>query len=167
MISKISNFVFLSSLILLQSCSGGRLGNFLESSFKNNDFSNQILKKENSQDRISKNKISSKKEILVKNENYNVDNFTNKSREDNNSKKEKIYLNKVKNTSNDQKNNNEKSINNNKNFDPKSYRVFVILKEVDPSSPSENFSKVLRNANIDFEIEKIELIPDLKKLLIK
>ena len=32
---KIKKFFLLIILILLQSCSGGRIGNFLESSFKN------------------------------------------------------------------------------------------------------------------------------------
>ena len=32
---KIKNFFLLIILILLQSCSGGRIGNFLETSFKN------------------------------------------------------------------------------------------------------------------------------------
>jgi len=32
---KINKFIYLIFLILLQSCSGGRIGNFLESSFKN------------------------------------------------------------------------------------------------------------------------------------
>ena len=51
----------------------------------------------------------------------------------------------------------------NQNYMPKSYRVFVILKKVDPSFPTENFSKVLRNGDINFEIEKIELMPDLNQ----
>ena len=51
----------------------------------------------------------------------------------------------------------------NKNYNPKSYRVFVILKKVDPSFPTENFSKILRNGDINFEIEKIELIPELNQ----
>ena len=37
MILKFKKLYLFSLLFLLQSCSGGRLGNFLESSFKNND----------------------------------------------------------------------------------------------------------------------------------
>tara|TARA_Y100000589_G_scaffold215455_1_gene203293 strand:+ start:246 stop:608 length:363 start_codon:yes stop_codon:yes gene_type:complete len=48
-------------------------------------------------------------------------------------------------------------------FNPKSYKVFVILKKVDPSSPTEKFSKALRNGDINFEIERIELIPELNQ----
>jgi len=51
----------------------------------------------------------------------------------------------------------------NQNYNPKSYRIFVILKKVDPSFPTENFSKVLRNGDINFEIEKIELIHELNQ----
>ena len=45
MTNKISNFVFLILLFLLQSCSGGKIGDFLESSFKNNN-SNKISEKD-------------------------------------------------------------------------------------------------------------------------
>ena len=32
---KLDKFILFSILVLLQSCSGGRIGNFLESSFQN------------------------------------------------------------------------------------------------------------------------------------
>ena len=43
--------------------------------------------------------------------------------------------------------------------------MIIILKEVDPSAPTQKFSNVLKNANILFEIEKIERFQDndLKK----
>ena len=57
MANKISNFVFLILLFLLQSCSGGKIGNFLESSFKNNNF-NKIS--QNDFDKNSKSSIITK-----------------------------------------------------------------------------------------------------------
>ena len=60
-------------------------------------------------------------------------------------------------------NNENKIKKRNKNYNPKTYRVFVILKKVDPSFPTENFSKVLRNGDINFEIERIELIPEFNQ----
>tara|TARA_B100000900_G_scaffold341341_1_gene304377 strand:- start:168 stop:578 length:411 start_codon:yes stop_codon:yes gene_type:complete len=50
------------------------------------------------------------------------------------------------------------------NYDPQAYRVVIILKDADPTAPSQKFSNVLKNANILFEIEKIErfLENDLK-----
>ena len=146
MANKISNFVFLILLFLLQSCSGGKIGNFLESSFENNN-SNKIS--QNEFDKISKSSIIDKDKKLAEKEEKTtgiklnnikplntVNSFSNKTNDENITKKR------------------------NKIYNPKSYRVFVILKKVDPSFPTENFSKVLRNGDINFEIEKIELIPE-------
>ena len=150
MTNKISNFVFLILLFLLQSCSGGKLGNFLESSFKNNHsnkiFQNDFNKKLESSVISKDNKLVKKKDTINK---IDIDVDTKP-------------LNIVKSfpIKADNANTLEKR---NKNYSPKSYRVFVILKKVDPSFPTENFSKVLRNGDINFEIEKIELMPDLNQ----
>ena len=149
MTNKISNFVLLFLLFLLQSCSGGKIGNFLETSFMNNN-SNKI-----SQNDINKNfksKIMSEDTKFLR-------------------KKDKITKIEINNESKPPNIANSSSIKNNantiknqiQNYRPKSYRIFVILKKVDPSFPTENFSKVLRNADINFEIEKIELIPELNQ----
>tara|TARA_Y100001978_G_scaffold181233_1_gene177266 strand:- start:6484 stop:6921 length:438 start_codon:yes stop_codon:yes gene_type:complete len=135
-------------LILLQACSGGSIGNFLETSFKNNNLNQEIQKEKSLKNKkispeksfVEKKQNSIKKDISVRN--YLVD-----------SNKESILENNV--TKIIPKKNNI--------FNPKSYRIFVILKKVDPSSPTEKFSKVLRDASIDFEIEKIELIKELNK----
>ena len=150
MTNKISNFIFMILLFLLQSCSGGKIGNFLESSFKDNN-SNQIS--QNDIDIKLKNSIISKDKKLVKKKD----------------KIDKIELNddtkplNLVNSSSSNTNDANTLKKRNKNYMPKSYRVFVILKKVDPSFPTENFSKVLRNGDINFEIEKIELIPELNQ----
>ena len=150
MANKISNFVFLISLILLQSCSGGKIGNFLESSFKNNN-SNKIS--QNDFDKKSKISITYKDKKLVEKKEKNT-----KIELDESIKPLNIVNSFSPNT------NNENTIKKRKkNYNPKTYRVFVILKKVDPSFPTENFSKVLRNGDINFEIEKIELIPELNQ----
>ena len=150
MTNKISNFVFLILLFLLQSCSGGKIGNFLESSFKDNH-SNKIF--QNDFNKKLESSVISKDNILVKKKDT-----INKIDIDVDTKP----LNIVKSfpIKADNANTIEKR---NKNYSPKSYRVFVILKKVDPSFPTENFSKVLRNGDINFEIEKIELMPDLNQ----
>ena len=145
--NKIINFVFLILLFLLQSCSGGKVGNFLESSFKNinsNKLSQNDINKIMKSDLISKDKKSIKKKDKI---NVQFDSQP---------------LNIVNSVSL-KKNDSNKIIKRNQNYNPKSYRVFVILKKVDPSSPTEDFSKVLRNGNINFEIEKIELMPELNQ----
>ena len=150
MVNKISNFVFLTLLILLQSCSGGKIGNFLESSFKNDNFNKSS---QNDINKKLKSNIISKDKKLVNNKNKN-----NKIKSNDDTKPLNI-VNSVSIKANDS----NKIIKLNQIYKPKSYRVFVILKEVDPSSPTENFSKVLRNGDINFEIEKIELMPDLNQ----
>ena len=150
MTNKISNFTFMILLFLLQSCSGGKIGNFLESSFKDNN-SNQIS--QNDIDIKLKSSIISKDKKLVKKKD----------------KIDKIELNddtkplNLVNSSSSNTNDANTLKKRNQNYMPKSYRVFVILKKVDPSFPTENFSKVLRNGDINFEIEKIELIPELNQ----
>ena len=150
MANKISNFVFLILLFLLQSCSGGKIGNFLESSFKNNN-SNKIS--QNDFDNKSKSRIISKDKKLVEKK----DKITKIKQNDDN--KPLNIVNSFPMKTNDENTTKKR----NKNYDPKSYRVFLILKKVDPSFPTENFSKVLRNGDINFEIEKIELIPELNQ----
>ena len=148
--NKISNFVFLILLILLQSCSGGKLGNFLESSFKYNN-SNKISQSDNNEE-LKSNIIVEDKKLVKKTDKI----IKRKLSEENKP------LNFVNSSS--MKINDEKVIKKrNLNYKPKSYRIFVILKKVDPSFPTENFSKVLRNGDINFEIEKIELIPELNQ----
>ena len=150
MSSKISNFVFLILLFLLQSCSGGKIGNFLESSFKNNN-SNKIsqndINKKLKSNIISKDNKLAKKKDKIANVEFNDDN------------KPQNIVNSFPIKTNDV----NKIKKRNKNYNPKSYRVFVILKQVDPSFPTENFSKVLREGDINFEIEKIELMPQLNQ----
>ena len=150
MTNKISNFTFMILLFLLQSCSGGKIGNFLESSFKDNN-SNQIS--QNDIDIKSKTSIISKDKKLVKKKDKND------KIELNDDTKPLNLVNSFSSNTNDANTLKKR----NQNYMPKSYRVFVILKKVDPSFPTENFSKVLRNGDINFEIEKIELIPELNQ----
>ena len=43
-----------------------------------------------------------------------------------------------------------------------SYKIIFILKDVDPKDPTEELSTILRNSEVNFEIEKIERILDSK-----
>ena len=125
MIFKKKEFFLLIFLIFLQSCSGGRIGNFLESSF--NDLE-KISKDENLQNNLVN------KKILIK-ENKKIDYKKNK---------------KIKNLSKK------------RNIDVQSYKIIFILKDVDPKDPTEELSTILRNSEVNFEIEKIERILDSK-----
>ena len=149
MANKISKFVFLILIFLLQSCSGGKIGNFLESSFRNNNvnrISPNNIDKELKNDIVDNNKSSEENDKVIEKE---LNNEIYSQIKDNSSSLKKIDYSEIKKE--------------NKNYEPKSYRIFLILKKVDPSFPIENFSKFLRDGNINFEIEKIELIPELNK----
>ena len=153
-------FSYFLIIFLLQSCSGGRVGNFLELSFRNieqdelknikNNVKSQkvLINKKNLKD-------SNKPEINKKNTKDfpNVTNKINiqqkqnfKSDEITNKKKKVIKQNIIKDK--------DKKIK--ANYQPQSYRAVIILRGVDPTDPSQKFSNVLKNANIIFEIEKIE-----------
>ena len=55
----------------------------------------------------------------------------------------------------------------NRKYKPKTYKIIFILKDVDPKDPAKNLRNVLRNSNVNFEIEKIERYIDPKNKSIK
>jgi len=136
MILKKKEFFLLIFLIFLQSCSGGSIGNFLESSF--ND-----LEKEN--EKFDDKKI--KKVEKPKNVSGNI--------KGKNLEKEKKEINGIKNKK-------IKKSTKKRNIDLQSYKIIFILKDVDPKDPTEELSSILSNSEVNFEIEKIERILDSK-----
>ena len=130
MVLKINNLVILIFLIFLQSCSGGRIGNFLESSFQNIE---ETRRKEN-----TRNIINNKKEL----------NSEEKSKNN-----KKITL--------------ENKLLKKRKYQPQSYKIIFILKDVDPKDPIEDLSIILRNSDVNFEIEKIERFFDENNKAIK
>ena len=152
-----NKFFVLMSLIFLQSCSGGRIGNFLDASFKNIEATK--IKED------VKNNL--KKKIVIKS-----GGTAKKNKNIEETKIKKDLKNKVL------KNSEEKSKNNKKNYDknisskkrifqPKSYKIIFILKDVDPKDPTEDLRTILRNSDVNFEIEKIERYVDPKNKTIK
>ena len=157
MIFKLFNYFLI--LFLLQSCSGGRVGNFLELSFRNI---------EEDELKSIENNVKSKK-VLLNKKNLKESNKPeiNKNTKDFQKSANKINTRQIQNLQSDEINNKKKKVINqniindkNKkietNYEPQSYRVVIIFKGVDPRDPSQKFSNVLKNANIIFEIEKIE-----------
>ncbi len=158
MILKKKEFFLLIFLIFLQSCSGGRIGNFLESSFndleitsqnedlQNNLVNNKILEKENKEIDDKKNKkikkVEKQKNALI-------------NKKDTNLEKENKGINGI----NDKK---IKKSTRKRNIDLQSYKIIFILKDVDPKDPTEELSSILSNSEVNFEIEKIERILDSK-----
>ena len=186
-----NKFFVLIILVLLQSCSGGRIGNFFESSFK--DIEEEKIKGD------IKNNLKNKvviKSGRIKEKNKNIE--EKKIKEDiKNNLKNKIVINsggveeknknveetKIKNDINNLKNrvlkkSEEKTKNNkkitdksksfrNRKYQPQSYKVIFILKDVDPKDPTEDIRTILRNSDVNFEIEKIERYFDPKNKSIK
>ena len=154
MIFKKKEFFLLIFLIFLQSCSGGRIGNFLESSFNdlekiskdenlpNNLVNKKILVKENNEINDKKNKKIKKEEKL--------ENFIGNKKDINLEKIPKQKNNKNKNTAKKRK------------IELQTYKIIFILKDVDPKDPTEELSSILSNSEVNFEIEKIERILDSK-----
>ena len=154
MVFKKKEFFLLIFLIFLQSCSGGKIGNFLESSFKdlektsqNEDLKNDLVNK--------KIVVKEKKEINdIKNKKIKKVEKPKIVQED----KKNIILEKTPK----QKNNKIKNLSKKRKIELQSYKIIFILKDVDPKDPTEELSSILSNSEVNFEIEKIERILDSK-----
>ena len=176
MIFKKKEFFLLIFLILLQSCTGGRVGNFLESSF--NDLE-KISQDEYLQKNLEKPKsVSENKKIKDKSnetrktvekpksvsENKKIKDKSSETRKK--VEKPKSLLENKKDTNTEkiqkQKNNKIKNSSKKRKIELQSYKIIFILKDVDPKDPTEELNTILRNSELNFEIEKIERILDSK-----
>ena len=162
MYDKFKKVCILIFIFLLQSCSGGKIGNFLESSFKNID-SSEVDNKENyilkNKDNISKKQLSIKKIKKENNNNKSLKSieFQRKENLKNDDKLSNVNINEKESSEQNMKNSLKNSLKKARKISsPQSYRVTVILNEVDPSSPLEKFSNVLINSDLNFEIENIQ-----------
>ena len=175
MVFKKKEFFLLIFLIFLQSCSGGRIGNFLESSFndlekisqnedlQNNLVNKKILVKETKEIDDKKNKKNKKNKKIKK-----VEKPKNVPENKNDKKVEKpknVPENKIDNNLEkiqNQKSNIIRNSSKKRKIELQSYKIIFILKDVDPKDPTEELTTILRNSEVNFEIEKIERILDSK-----
>ena len=155
MIFKIKKFLLLIFLLLLQSCAGGRIGNFLESSFDNLE---NINKKEERKDVLENKKLL--KQETKERKKKDIKENKKEERKDVLENKKLLKLKKTDKTNKDKKVNNYVKKTKNK---LQSYKIIFILKDVDPKDPIKEFSTILRNSEVNFEIEKIERFLDSKK----
>ncbi len=160
MILKKKEFFLLIFLIFLQSCSGGMIGNFLESSFndlektsKNEDLQNNLLNKNYKNLEKENQKFDDKKNKRIKKLEKPKDVPENKN---------DINLEKEYQKFDDKKNKKVKNLSNKRKIELQSYKIIFILKDVDPKDPTEELSSILSNSEVNFEIEKIERILDSK-----
>ena len=185
MILKKKEFYLFIFLIFLQSCSGGVIGNFLESSF--NDLE-KISQSDDSQKDLENKKVVIQENKEAKEKNYEEIKKVEKPKsvlenkkvviQENKEAKEKNYeeikkVEKPKSVLEKKKDKNLKKIQKQKNnkikyssdkekVELQSYKIIFILKDVDPKAPTEELSIILRNSEVNFEIEKIERILDSK-----
>ena len=159
MILKLFNYFLI--LFLLQSCSGGRIGNFLEASFKNID---------PNASKIDQTNLKNNNKVLIQKKDFKNLNKKETSKISKDSSKKtvtKINTLEKQNLQTENMSNSKSKVNKNNiiqdqkklkkiDFENQSYKVIIILKDVDPKAPSKIFSDVLKNSNINFEIEKIE-----------
>ena len=187
MIFKKKEFFLLIFLIFLQSCAGGRIGNFLERSFndlektsqnenlQNNLVNKKLVVEENKEIDYKKNKkidklensksvLDNKKNINLEKENKEINGIKNKKiNQVENSKsvldnKKDINLEKISK----QKNKKIENLSKKRKIELQSYKIIFILKDVDPKDPTEELNSILSNSEVNFEIEKIERILDSK-----
>ena len=160
MIFKKKELFLLIFLIFLQSCSGGRIGNFFESSF------NDLEKSSKNED--LQNNLLNKNDINLEKENKNFDDKKNKKikkvEKPKNvpENKNDINLEKENKKFDDKKNKKIKNLSKKRKIELQSYKIIFILKDVDPKDPTEELSSILSNSEVNFEIEKIERILDSK-----
>ena len=164
MYEKLKKIFILIFIFLLQSCSGGKIGNFLESSFKNIDNTesdnkeNYILK--NEENRSEKQTLIKKIKKVNNQKSKLVESIEYQKKEDLKNDEKLINQNLNKEENSQQKiKKSLKPSNKKKILRPESYRITVILNEVDPSSPLKQFSNVLINSDLNFEIENIQRYP--------
>ena len=126
--------LFSLSIFLLQSCSDNNLGQKLAESFDK-----PIIEEKSNLDNIPKKKSSISRKtskVKIKKQDPILKNLVR----DQSIKKE----NKIKR---------KKPI-----YNPQPYRITIKLSGANPSDPSESVTKVLINAGVNFEVEKIERI---------
>ena len=151
MILKKKEFFLVIFLILLQSCSGGMIGNFLESSF--NDLDKISQDEDLQKNLVNKTTAEKEKKEIDDKKIKNVEKPKNVLEN-----KKNINLEKIPK----QKNNKIKNLSKKRKIELQSYKIIFILKDVDPKDPTKDLSTILRNSEVNFEIEKIERILDSK-----
>jgi len=136
MILKKKEFFLLIFLILLQSCSGGRIGNFLESSF------NDLEKTSKNED--LQNNLLNKKDINLEKENKKFDDKKNKKIKKVEKPKNVPENKKDINLEKIPKQNNKKIkiFPKNRKIELQSYKIIFILKDVDPKDTTKDLSTI-------------------------
>ena len=144
--------ILFSFLIFLQSCSGSKIGNFLELSFEDIEQEEQLERY-----LLDIDNTSSTSEIdMINQDSLDSDDIYIGTDEISDIKDELDIAIDNEDINSDENINEDKNNN-------QTYRIVVILKDLDPTAPSEALTNVLREFNFNFEIEKIERYSETKE----
>ncbi len=145
-ISRVVEKIFIRSFLIvtlfpLQSCSNTLIGEKLENSFDLSENQITSLKTNNKQEKLNE-KIKIKSRIKD-DKKENINDLGNINKENSLSNKDRLS----------QKSNKliKKTI-----FNPQPYRIILRLSGANPSAPAETVTEALREAGVQFEVEKIE-----------
>ena len=135
--------LLIAAFIPLQACSNTRIGEKLENSF---DTTENPIMSVNTMKAKDQNKLKEIKKIK-----------SSKIDDDKENKNFKRNITKENSTSNKDRFN-QKSTKSIKKviFKPQPYRIILKLSGTNPSAPAETVTNALRNAGVQFEVEKIE-----------
>ena len=146
LVKKIFIRLFLIVTILpLQACSNTLIGEKLENSFDATENSRALVKANNKpQELTEKIKIESRIKVDKK---ENENDFSSFNKENSTSKKVRLSQKSTKLI--------KKTI-----FNPQPYRIILRLSGANPSAPAETVTEALRQAGVQFEVEKIERLDE-------
>ena len=137
--------ILFSFLIFLQSCSGSKIGNFLELSFEDIEQEEQLERY-----LLDIDNTSSTSEIdMINQDSLDSDDIYIGTDEISDIKDELDIAIDNEDINSDENINEDKNNN-------QTYRIVLILNDLDPTAPTEALTKILREFNFNFEIEKIE-----------
>ena len=131
---------FVVAFFSLQSCSNTLIGEKLENSFDTTQYSEILGQTKNEPEKL--NEIKKIKSKVKEDKKENETDFNN-IKESSISKKNRLSQKSTKPK--------KKTV-----FNPQPYRIILRLLGANPSAPAETVTNALRNAGVQFEVEKIE-----------
>ena len=135
------------AFISLQSCSNTQIGEKLENSFDTTDNQAISVTSKKAKEKQKLKEITNIKSSKIKDEKENENIKGNTIKEKSISNKDRLSQKSNKTI--------KKVI-----FNPQPYRIILRLSDANPSAPAEMVTEALRQAGVQFEVEKIERFDD-------
>tara|TARA_Y100001968_G_scaffold41912_1_gene31962 strand:- start:590 stop:1066 length:477 start_codon:yes stop_codon:yes gene_type:complete len=135
--------LLIAAFIPLQACSNTRIGEKLENSFDTTENQKVSVNMTKAKDQDKLNKIKKIKSSKIDDDKENKNFKRNITKKNSTSNKDRFNQKSTKSI--------KKVI-----FKPQPYRIILKLSGSNPSAPAESLTNALRNAGVQFEVEKIE-----------